>query len=68
MLSDYNWETAFKNFLDSLQIMWKAMLSIFIVMLILFLAILLLSAISDKAAKRKAQAEAPAGDGPAEGR
>lgn len=43
----------FNRFLSSLQYMWKGMLSIFIVISVIILAVVVMNLISKKAAERK---------------
>lgn len=49
MFLNYDWHSALNNFLDSLQVMWKGMLGIFVVMGLLGAVVLILSKIPEKA-------------------
>ena len=43
----------FENFMKSLQVMWQAMLGIFVVMIVLYISIVILAKISERSEKKR---------------
>lgn len=52
MFSNYSWDAAYANFIDSLGVMGLGMLGIFVVIGVLFGAVTLLTRLSERSSKQ----------------